>query len=73
MKQISTKIVPPGRDLDSMNAIGKSLKQTGSSWMQDQEQWAQNVQGYMRGLPKPGSMSKAAPILIQLNGRNPLY
>ena len=24
------------------------------------------MQGYMRGLPKPGSMSEAAPILIQL-------
>ena len=32
----------------------------------DQEQWAQNVEGYMRGLPKPGSMSEAASIFIQL-------
>ena len=34
--------------------------------IQDQEQWAQKVQGYMRGPPKPESMSGAAPILIQL-------
>ena len=36
--------------------------------IQDEEQWAQNVQGYMtmRGLPKPGSMSEAVPILFQL-------
>jgi hypothetical protein len=27
--------------------------------IQDAEQWAQNVEGYMRGLPKPGSMSEA--------------
>ena len=34
--------------------------------IQDQEQWAQNVKEYMRGLPKPGPMSAASPILIQL-------
>ena len=33
---------------------------------QDEVQWAQNVGGYMRGLLKPGSMSEAAPVLIQL-------
>jgi len=50
-----------------MDAIGNELEANGSSWMQDQEQWAQNVKGYnIRGLPKPGSMSEAAPILIQL-------
>jgi hypothetical protein len=31
-----------------------------------EKQWAQKVEGYMRGLPKPGSMSEAASILIQL-------
>jgi hypothetical protein len=48
-----------------MDGIGK---ETGPSWMaiQDQEQWAQNVEGYKRGLPKPESMSEASPILIQL-------
>ena len=35
--------------------------------MEDQEQWAQNVEGYMRRLPKPGSMSAAAPILFSWN------
>ena len=43
----------------------KSLKQTGPG-IQDEEQWARNVQGYMRGLPNPGTMSAAAPILIPL-------
>ena len=28
------------------------------------EHWAQNVQGHIRGLPKPGSMSEAAPIEV---------
>jgi len=32
--------------------------------VQEQKQWAQNVQGYMRGRPKPESMSEAGPILI---------
>ena len=38
--------------------------------IQDEEQWAQTVQvqsGYMWGIPKPGSMSDDAPILIHLN------
>jgi hypothetical protein len=43
----------------------KSLKQTGPG-IQDEEQWARNVEGYMRGLSNPGSMSAAAPILIPL-------
>ena len=33
-----------------MDVIGKEMKETGSSWrydIQDQEQWAQNVEGYM--------------------------
>ena len=34
--------------------------------IQDQEQWAQNVEGYMRGLPNPESMTEAASIFIQL-------
>ena len=52
-----------------MDGIGKKF-QTNSAILdagiQDQEQWAQNVEGYMRGFPKPGSMSEAAPIPIQL-------
>jgi len=47
-----------------MDALGKEFE--ANMTIQDEEQWAQNVQGYMRGLPKPGSMSEAAPILIQL-------
>jgi hypothetical protein len=47
-----------------MDALGKYFE--ANMTIQDEEQWAQNVQGYMRGLPKPGSMSEAAPILIQL-------
>ena len=39
---------------------------TESVTVQDEERWAQNVGGYMRGLLKPGSMSEAAPVLIQL-------
>ena len=35
-------------------------------FIQDEEQWTQNVGGYMQGLPKPGSTSEADPILIQL-------
>ena len=34
--------------------------------IQDEEQWTQNVGGYMQGFPKPGSTSEADPILIQL-------
>ena len=37
------------------------------SAIHDQEQWAKNVEGYVRGLPKPGSMSEAAQILIPLD------
>ena len=51
------------------DAIGKELEGNRAIQhvgIQDEEQWAQNVQGYMRGLPKPGSMSEAAPILIPL-------
>jgi hypothetical protein len=37
------------------------------SAIHDQEQWAQNVEGYVRGLPKPGSVSEAAQTLIPLD------
>ena len=51
-----------------MDAIGKELESNRAildAGIRDQEQWAQNVEGYMRGLPKPGSMSEAALILIR--------
>ena len=50
-----------GRQMDhdgNMDAIGKELKVNRviqDAVIQDQEQWAQNVEGYMRGLPKQGS------------------
>jgi len=48
-----------------MDAIGKELEEIRVIQdIQDEEQWAQNVQGYMRGLPKPGSMTEDTPILI---------
>ena len=31
----------------------------------DEEQWSQNMEEYIRGLPKPGSMSESSQILIQ--------
>ena len=55
--------------MDMEDATGKELEANRAILhlgIQDQEQWAQNVQGYMRGLHKPGSMSEAAPIRIQL-------
>jgi len=32
--------------------------------IQDEAQWAQNLEVYMRGLPRPGSMSETAPLLL---------
>jgi hypothetical protein len=52
-----------------MDGIGKRLEADSAildAGIQEQVQWAQNVEGYMRGFPKPGSMSETAPILIQL-------
>jgi hypothetical protein len=55
-----------------MDAIGKELDANGTILdlgMQDAEQWAQNVQGCMRGLPKLGSMSEVEKNLnTLLNG-----
>ena len=44
-----------------MDATGKELDANRAILhlgIQDADQWAQNVEGYMRGLPKPGSMSE---------------
>ena len=46
VKTNSTKIVSPGRDMDSMDAIGKELEANRvilDAGIQDQVQWAQNV------------------------------
>ena len=48
----------------NMNAIGKEFEANRvilDEGIPDEEQWAQNVEGNMRGLPKPASMSEAAP------------
>ena len=46
-----------------MNAIGKEFEANRvilDEGIPDEEQWAQNVEGYMRGLPKTGSMFEDA-------------
>ena len=52
-----------------MDGIGKELEVTRvilDTDNQDQEQWSQNVEGYMWYLPKPGSMSEIFPFFFRV-------